>query len=162
MSLEQEMRGRIARYADRREDWNVFGLETKIEPKFARSQRRYIGASGSVDHAESNAVQPVAFTMSIQTMPGGNRIPVHCHETEETFFILEGECTRERVFERRDVLGEARQMGPHLAPCRGLSRHSNNSDKPCAIQTLLSKPRPERPRYQDQRLLDLQAATHTA
>ena len=30
--------------------------------------------------------------MSIQTMPAGNRIPVHCHETEEVFFILEGEC----------------------------------------------------------------------
>src|SRR5580704_13644884 len=93
MSLENQMRGRIARYADRRDDWNVFGLETKIDPKYARSQRRYIGASGSVDHAETNAVEPVAFTMSIQTMPGGNRIPVHCHETEETFFILEGECT---------------------------------------------------------------------
>ena len=35
MSLENEMRGRIARYADRNDDWGVFGLETKLDPKFA-------------------------------------------------------------------------------------------------------------------------------
>ena len=69
MSLSDEMRTRVARFAERREDWTVFGFETQLEPKFARSQRRYIGASGSVDHVETNAVQPVAFTMSIQTMP---------------------------------------------------------------------------------------------
>ena len=39
---------------------------------------------------------------------------------------------------------------------------NNNFGKPCAVQTLLSKPRPDRPRYQDPRLLDLQAATYTA
>ena len=80
MSLADEMSSRVARYADRREDWTVFGFETQLEPKFARSQRRYIGASGSVDHVETNAVSPVAFTMSIQTMPPGNRIPVQCGE----------------------------------------------------------------------------------
>ena len=162
MSLEQEMRGRIARYADRREDWNVFGLETKIEPKFARSQRRYIGASGSVDHNESNAVQPVAFTMSIQTMPGGNRIPVHCHETEETFFILEGECTVNVFLNGETFSAKLGKWDLISLPAEVYHDIHNDFDKPCAIQTLLSKPRPERPRYQDQRLLDLQAATHTA
>ena len=84
MSLADEMKGRVAKYADRREDWTVFGFETRLDKKYGRSQRRYIGASGSVDHEETNAVKPAAFTMSVQTMPPGNRIPVHCHETEET------------------------------------------------------------------------------
>ena len=92
MSLKEMMAKRVARYADRRDDWTVFSLETELDPKYARSQRRYVGASGSVTHAEQNAVEPAAFTMSVQTMPAGHRIPAHCHETEETFFILEGEC----------------------------------------------------------------------
>ena len=38
------------------------------------------------------AVPPpaTAFTMSIQSMPPGNQIQMHCHETEEIFFILDG------------------------------------------------------------------------
>ena len=86
MSLAEEIQARTARFETRRDDWTVFGFETAIDPKFARSQRRYIGASGSVGHTETNAVQPVAFTMSVQTMPAGNRIPVHRHEVEEIFF----------------------------------------------------------------------------
>ena len=78
---------------DRREDWTVFGCETELEPAYVWSQRRYIGASGSVDHDDPNSIAPTAFTMSVQTIPAGNRIPVHRHETEETFFVLDGSCT---------------------------------------------------------------------
>ena len=109
MSLAELMAKRVARYSDRREDWQVFGFETQVDPGYGRSQRRYIGASGSIDHQETNAVEPVAFTMSVQTMPVGHKIPVHC-----------------------------------------------------AVQTLLSKPRPDRPHYKNQRLLDIQAKTYTA
>jgi quercetin dioxygenase-like cupin family protein len=162
MSLDEEMRTRVARFADRREDWSVFGFETKIEPKYGRSQRRYIGASGSVDHKETNAVEPVAFTMSIQTMPAGNKIPVHCHETEETFFILDGECTVNVFRDGETFSAKLGRWDLISLPAEVYHDIRNDSDKPCAIQTLLSKPRPERPRYQDQRLLDLQAATHTS
>src|SRR6202035_3921917 len=47
--LQDRIDRRIARFDDRREDWTVFGFETQKDPKFARAQRRYIGASGSVD-----------------------------------------------------------------------------------------------------------------
>src|SRR5271165_4761630 len=72
MTLENRLAGRVARFADRREDWTVFGFETALDPR--------------------GSIPATAFTMSIQTMPAGNRIPVHCHETEEVFFILDGEC----------------------------------------------------------------------
>jgi mannose-6-phosphate isomerase-like protein (cupin superfamily) len=93
LPLEKKLIGRVARFADRREDWSVFGFETARDPRYARAQRRYLGASGSADPKDlRGAVPATAFTMSIQTMPAGNRIPIHCHETEEIFFILEGEC----------------------------------------------------------------------
>src|ERR1700686_5600208 len=92
MTLENRLAGRGAGFADRRKDWSVFGLETALDPRHPRAQRRYLGASGSTDPADlRGSIPATAFTMSIQTMPAGNRIPVHCHETEEDFFILEGE-----------------------------------------------------------------------
>jgi hypothetical protein len=58
-------------------------------------QRRYLGASGSVDHNDLRGWIPAtAFTMSIQSMPSGNRIPMHCHETKEISFILERQDER--------------------------------------------------------------------
>lgn len=158
MSLKDLMAKRVARYDDRREDWNVFGFETAVEPKYARSQRRYIGASGSVNHEESNAVEPVAFTMSLQTMPVGHRIPVHCHETEETFFILDGECLV-NVFKDGETL--SLKLGKwDLLSVPAFVYHDihNTGSVPCPVQTLLSKPKPDRPHYQDEKLLELQAA----
>jgi quercetin dioxygenase-like cupin family protein len=161
MSLADEIQARTARYETRRDDWTVFGFETALDPKFARSQRRYIGASGSVEHQETNAVPPAAFTMSVQTMPPGNRIPVHCHETEETFFILEGTCLV-TVF-KGDERVEVRLNKWDLISVPAGVYHdiSNDGDIPCPVQTLLSKPKPNRPHYKDPRLLELQAATHT-
>jgi len=77
--LEEKLTGRVARFADRREDWSVFGFETARDPRYARAQRRYLGASGSADPKDlRGAIPATAFTMSIQSMPAGNRIPVHC------------------------------------------------------------------------------------
>ena len=121
-----------------------------------------IGASGSVDHQETNAVEPVAFTMSVQTMPVGHKIPVHCHETEETFFILDGECVV-NVFHEGETM--SLKLGKwDLASIPAFVYHDihNTGAVPCPIQTLLSKPKPDRPHYRDQRLLDIQAKTPTA
>ena len=78
-ALRDKLAGYVARFADRRDDWS--GFETALDPKFACAQRRYLGASGSVDHNGLRGWIPAtAFTMSIPSMPPGNRVPMHCHE----------------------------------------------------------------------------------
>jgi mannose-6-phosphate isomerase-like protein (cupin superfamily) len=159
LTLQDRLAGRVARFADRREDWTVFGFETKQDPRFARAQRRYLGASGSVDPADlRGAIPATAFTMSIQSMPPGNRIPMHCHETEEIFFILDGECLvrcsdREESFDIRLGRWDLVCLPPFL-------RHEvfNEGSGDCHLQTLLAKPQPLRPQYADPELLRLQAA----
>jgi uncharacterized RmlC-like cupin family protein len=156
--LEERLANRVARFADRREDWSVFGFETALDPRFARAQRRYLGASGSVDHADlRGSIPATAFTMSIQSMPSGNQIPMHCHETEEIFFILDGEA-RVRCWENGEsydiVLGrwDLVALPPFL-------QHEvlNEGDVICHLQTMLAKPQPLRPQYTDPELLALQA-----
>ena len=159
MSLEEEMRQRVARYGDRREDWEVFGCETSLEPNFARSQRRYIGASGSLSHDDPNSIVPTAFTMSIQTIPAGNRIPVHQHETEETFFVLDGDCTVKLFREDETVTITLGRWDLVSIPASIWHDVSNGGTGSCALQTLLSKTQPDRPYYQDERLRELQAAS---
>ena len=159
IALKDKLAGRVARFADRREDWTVFGFETAQNPRFARAQRRYLGASGSVDPADLRGAVPAsAFTMSIQSMPAGNRIPMHCHETEEIFFILDGECLvrcwdGEESFDIRLGRWDLVALPPFL-------QHEvfNEGDSECHLQTLLAKPKPLRPQYADPELLKLQAA----
>jgi mannose-6-phosphate isomerase-like protein (cupin superfamily) len=161
MTLAETMNKRIARYADRREDWTVFGFETELDPTFARAQRRFIGASGSVGHQENNSVEPTSFTMSVQTMPVGNKIPVHCHETEETFFILEGECLV-NVFQRDETVTLKLGKWDLVSIPAGVYHDIHNIGPiPCPVQTLLAKPKPNRPHYKDPRLLEIQARTPT-
>jgi uncharacterized RmlC-like cupin family protein len=156
--LQERINKRVARFTDRREDWTVFGFETQKNPKFARSQRRYIGASGSVDpNDRRGGLEPTAFTMSIQSMPAGNRIPVHCHEIEETFFILGGGCLI-RFFDG-DEVAECRLEKWDLIACPPFVNHEiiNDGAEVCHVQTLLSKATPLRPQYKDADLLKLQA-----
>ena len=96
--------------------------------------------------------------MSIQTMPAGNRIPVHCHETEEIFFILEGECLV-RCWEAGESC-DIRLGRWDLAALPPFLNHEifNNGPGDCHVQTMLAKPQPLRPQYADPELLELQAA----
>ncbi|HEX3953290.1 MAG TPA: cupin domain-containing protein [Stellaceae bacterium] len=156
--LQQKLARRVARFTERREDWSVFGFETALDPKFARAQRRYLGASGSVDHDDlRGSIPATAFTMSIQSMPAGNQIPMHCHETEEIFFILDGEC-RVRCWE-----GESHfdiSLGRwDLVALPPFLQHEvfNEGAGDCHLQTMLAKPQPLRPQYADPQLLKLQA-----
>jgi mannose-6-phosphate isomerase-like protein (cupin superfamily) len=158
-SLQDRLAGRVARFADRREDWNVFGFETALDPRFARAQRRYLGASGSTDHADlRGSIPATAFTMSIQSMPPGNQIPMHCHETEEIFFILDGEA-RVRCWQDGESFDITLGRWDLVALPPFLQHEVFNIGAgDCHLQTMLAKPQPLRPQYNDPELLKLQAA----
>lgn len=157
-TLADRIEGCVARFADRRADWSVFGFETQQNEKFGRAQRRYIGASGSTDaNDRRGGLEPSAFTMSIQSMPAGNRIPVHRHEIVETFFILDGSCLI-RLFDGEETAEV--QLGKwDLIACPANMYHEiiNDGDETCHVQTMLSKVHPNRPDYEDAALLKLQA-----
>jgi uncharacterized RmlC-like cupin family protein len=159
VALKDKIAGCVARFADRREDWTVFSFETALNPRYARAQRRYLGASGSADPADlRGSIPATAFTMSIQTMPPGNCIPVHCHETQEVFFILDGECLVRcwQGEESADI-----KLGRwDLVALPPFLQHEvfNIGTGDCQVQTLLAKPQPLRPQYADPELLKLQAA----
>lgn len=156
--LAARLAARIARFEERRADWTVFGFETAKDPKFARIQRRYLGASGSVDQSDlRGAVPATAFTMSVQTVPVGNMIPMHCHETEEVFFILAGQCLV-RCYEGDEVTDIALGQWDMVQLPIGLQHELfNTGEVDCQVQTLLSTPKPRRPQYNDPELLALQA-----
>ena len=157
--LQQKLAARVARFADRREDWSVFAFETALDPRFARAQRRYLGASGSVDHNDlRGSIPATAFTMSIQSMPPGNQIPMHCHETEEMFFILDG-VARVRCWENGESFDITLERWDLVALPPFLQHEVfNEGDVDCHLQTMLAKPQPLRPQYRDPQLLKLQAA----
>src|ERR1700744_1955776 len=156
--LQQKLMNRVARFADRREDWSVFGFETALDPRFARAQRRYLGASGSVDPGGlRGSIPATAFTMSIQSMPPGNQIPMHCHETEEIFFILDGEA-RVRCWENGESYDITLTRWDLVAPPPFLQQEVfNEGEIICHLQTMLAKPQPLRPHYTAPALLALQA-----
>ncbi|HXC30558.1 MAG TPA: cupin domain-containing protein [Stellaceae bacterium] len=156
--LQQKLAHRVARFAARREDWSVFGFETALDPRFARAQRRYLGASGSVDQNDlRGAIPATAFTMSIQSMPPGNQIPMHCHETEEIFFILDGSA-RVRCWENGENYDITLERWDLVALPPFLQHEVfNEGDAVCHLQTMLAKPQPLRPQYNNPELLRLQA-----
>jgi mannose-6-phosphate isomerase-like protein (cupin superfamily) len=90
-------------------------------------------------------------------MPVGNRIPIHRHEIEEVFFIVDGEClarcrdgaaSLDLRLGRRDLVA----LPPFLP--HGVF---NTGPGECQLQTLLAKAQPLRPQYADPELLKLQA-----
>ena len=160
-TLAEKMQRHVATFASRREDWDVFGFETRKDKKFARAQRRYVGASGSVAHHDARAIPAHAHTLSIMMVPPGHEQPMHGHETEEIFFVLEGECTV--VWQKDGERAEATlgKWDMILSPPTADHCIINHTDRPCWFQVMLGKAKPERPHYTDPELRRLQAETLT-
>ena len=160
-SLVGEMDRHIATYGSRREDWSVFEFETKKDPKFARAQRRYVGASGSLSHADSHSLSATSHTLTIMMLPAGHATPLHTHEADEIFFVLEGSCTAiwerdgesaERVLEKWDMLCSPPGHAPWPA---------QRFERAMLLPGDAGQTPPKRPSYQDPELTALQAEADT-
>ena len=111
-SLEQLLATHVARFTDRRADWDAFA-DARVEG-FRRAQHRFIG-SGASGKADASVIPAEHFTLSIMFVPPGQGNAPHTHEVEEVFFILEGKvavfldlpAAPIDVFEIREHFGES-------------------------------------------------------
>lgn len=158
-ALRDKLASSVARFADRRDDWSVFGFETALDPKFARAQRRYLGASGSVDHNDRRGWirrPPSRCRSSRCHQATGSR----CTATRQRRYpLFSNGKTRVQCCEkgeRYDITlgrGDLVVLPPFLQ-----DEVFNEGDNICHRQTLLARPQPLRPQYNDPELLKLQAA----
>lgn len=156
--LEASLSKHCKTFATRDANWRVWGLETQVDEKYARAQRRYLGTSGNVDHTDPNALMGAHFTLSILEMPPGHAQPLHHHaDEEEVFFVLKGNPTI--VWEYAGEIVE-RRLEPWdmiYNPPGQVHGIRNDSDDDCFFQVMLGNPTPDRPRYMDPELRRLQA-----
>ena len=90
-SLGEWLDTRIARYATRTLDWDALKFQADFDPKYRRSQMRYVGTGGTGVEGDENTVPAEHFTFSTMVLPAGCEGPLHIHrDVEEVFFILKG------------------------------------------------------------------------
>jgi mannose-6-phosphate isomerase-like protein (cupin superfamily) len=156
-NLERSLDIHCKTYATREANSRVWALETQVDPKYARTQRRYLGTSGNVAHTDPNALMGDSFTLTIIQQPPGHKQPMHHHDEEEVFFVLQGRPTI--VWEAAGETIE-RQLEPWdmvYNPAGQIHGVVNNTGEDCYFQVMLGNPRPARPQYRDPELQRLQA-----
>ncbi len=110
-SLEEWLTTRIARYATRTLDWDALKFQADYDPKYRRSQMRYVGTGGTGIEDDENTVPAEHFTFSTMVLPAGCEGPLHIHrDVEEVFFILRGSKIK-LMFHTED---ESEQWETHL------------------------------------------------
>jgi oxalate decarboxylase/phosphoglucose isomerase-like protein (cupin superfamily) len=151
VSLEELSTRFIARFRDRKPDWNAFE-DAKVEG-FKRAQHRFIGAGGSGKHTDSTVIPARAFTLSIMYVEPGQGNAAHTHEVEEVFFVLQGFLD---VFLQDETGREVtHRLGPWeciACPPGVVHGYVNASLEPVYFQVMLGKAKPETMGYVDESL----------
>jgi mannose-6-phosphate isomerase-like protein (cupin superfamily) len=156
-SLEEIARRYVARFKDRKGDWNAFE-DAKIEG-YKRAQHRFIGAGGSGKHGDPNAIPASGFTLSVMYVEPGQGNAAHTHEVEEVFFVLRGHLM---VF-LEDEAGERLEttLGPWeciSCPAGVIHGYSNDSVEPVFFQVMLGRGQPATMGYADEELFKRRGA----
>ena len=105
---------RIARFESRTYDWDALKFQADYDPKYSRSQMRYIGLGAAGTKSDGNVIPSENFTFSTMVLPAGCEGPSHVHDdVEEVFFMLKGRIrlfldyggeTAETTLNERDVV----------------------------------------------------------
>src|SRR5262249_26901271 len=118
MDVDDLLKRQVARFVDRRADWDAFA-DARVEG-FRRAQHRFIG-TGASGKKDPNAIPAEHFTLSIMFVPPGQGNAAHTHEVEEVFFVLRGKMLvffeDAAVRRAESVLGE---RGWGAAPAGGM------------------------------------------
>ncbi len=155
--LEASLQKHCKTFETREANWRVWSLETQVDPKYARTQRRYIGTSGNVDHTDPNALMGDSFTLTVLQQPGGHKQPLHHHDEEEVFFVLEGRPTIVWEYAGEIIERQLDKWDMIYNPAGQVHAIVNNTDEDCYFQVMLGNPQPDRPKYLDPELRRLQA-----
>jgi mannose-6-phosphate isomerase-like protein (cupin superfamily) len=150
-SLQEITDRYVARFRDRKPDWNAFE-DAKIEG-FRRAQHRFIGAGGSGKVGDSTVIPARGFTLSIMYVQPTQGNAAHTHEVEEVFFVLQGFLD---VFVE-DEDGERlwTRLGPWecvSCPPGVIHGYENRSLEPVYFQVMLGRAKPETMGYADEDL----------
>jgi mannose-6-phosphate isomerase-like protein (cupin superfamily) len=146
-SLDETLRAHVARFTDRRADWDAFA-DARVEG-FKRAQHRFIG-SGASGKTDAAVIPAQHFTLSVMFVPPGQGNAPHTHEVEEAFFILEGKVLvfiedgagnrAETVLGRWDCVS---------CPANVIHGFINVGLEPAYLQVMLGKAKPELMTYTD-------------
>jgi len=153
LSLEEIADSYVARFRDRKADWEAFE-DAKVDG-FRRAQHRFIGAGGSGKHGDALAIPPRGFTVSIMYVEPGEGNAPHTHEVEEVFFVLQGFLTafiQNEDGKRIDV-----KLGPWeciSCPPGVIHGYINDSLEPVYFQVMLGRAQPETMGYVDDELYE--------
>ena len=149
-SLDETLRAHVARFTDRRADWDAFA-DARVEG-FKRAQHRFIG-SGASGKTDTTVIPAQHFTLSVMFVPPGQGNAPHTHEVEEAFFILEGKVLvfiedgggnrAETVLGRWDCIS---------CPANVIHGFINVGLEPAYLQVMLGKGRPDLMTYADESL----------
>ena len=147
MTAQELIERRVARFVDRRGDWDAFA-DARVEG-YRRAQHRFIGP-GASGKSDANVIPAEHFTLSIVFVPVGQGNAAHTHEVEEVFFILRG--TVMVFFE--DAAGHRAEatLGPWdcvSCPADVVHGYQNVGLEPAYLQVMLGKARPDLMSYQD-------------
>lgn len=157
-NLEAALDKHCKTFATRQANARVWELETKVDPKYARTQRRYLGTSGNVEHTDPNALMGDSFTLSILQQPPVHEQPLHHHaDEEEVFFVLQGRPTIIWEYAGETVRRQLEPWDMIYNPPGQVHGIVNETDEDCFFQVMLGSPAPDRPKYMDPELRRLQA-----
>jgi quercetin dioxygenase-like cupin family protein len=146
-SLEALLRQRVARFVDRRADWDAFA-DARVEG-YRRAQHRYIG-SGASGKADASVIPAEHFTLSVMFVPPGQGNAAHTHEVEEVFFILDGKV---KVFFQDQSGGRVEAVlgrwDSVSCPANVVHGFENVGLEPAYLQVMLGKAQPALMTYAD-------------
>ena len=147
-SLAEWMEARVARFSNRKYDWDALKFQADYDPTYRRAQMRYVGTGGTGVATDMNTVPSAHFTFSTMVIPAGNVGPSHIHyDVEEVFFVMRGKmkivCEKdgqrwEAVLNERDLIS---------VPPGVYREETNIGDEDALMCVMLGTPKPITPTY---------------
>jgi mannose-6-phosphate isomerase-like protein (cupin superfamily) len=148
--LSEVLASRVARFVDRRGDWDAFA-DARVDG-YRRAQHRFIG-SGASGKADASVIPAEHFTLSVMFVPPGQGNAAHTHEVEEVFFILDGKVA---VFIEDEAGNRAEttlgRWDCISCPAGVLHGFQNVGLEPAYLQVMLGKAAPDLMTYKDEGL----------